>query len=341
MMKFLVIGLGSMGKRRVRNLIALGYKDMVAGFDPRSDRREESNKYGIKVYDDFEKAMIEHKPDAFLISTPPNFHMQYAFKALDKEISCFIEASVVDAEKILELARLMQDKKFIMAPSCTMRYYPAPMKIKELITNKTIGVVLSFNYQTGQYLPDWHPWEKIEDFYVSNPDTGGCREIVPFELTWLNDIFGDSKPLACVRKKLTNIPANIDDIYHCIFEYPNNVIGNVTVEVVSRPRATREIRILGSEGEIRYSADENKLCYINASMLDWNIVSFETGTVESGYINPEEPYINEVKSFIDAIASMKNDGISTYPNTLEADYKILQTLYRLEDISEGRHDLSR
>ena len=32
-MRFLVIGLGSMGKRRVRNLIALGHKDNVAGFD--------------------------------------------------------------------------------------------------------------------------------------------------------------------------------------------------------------------------------------------------------------------------------------------------------------------
>jgi predicted dehydrogenase len=260
-MKFLVIGLGSMGKRRVRNLIALGYKDSIAGFDLREDRRDEARKYGIIIYDDFERAMSEFKPDAFLISTPPNFHMYYAYIAEENNIHCFIEASVVDAEKILELSNRIKDKKILMAPSCTMRYYPMPIKIKELINSGVIGKVLNYNYQTGQYLPDWHPWEKIEDFYVSNPDTGGCREIVPFELTWLNDIFGDSKPLACVRKKLTDINAYIDDIYHCILEYPNNVIGNLTVEVVSRPRATREIRILGSEGEIVYSADSNELRY--------------------------------------------------------------------------------
>ncbi|PRM96149.1 Gfo/Idh/MocA family protein [Aliarcobacter cryaerophilus] len=340
-MRFLVIGLGSMGKRRVRNLIALGHKDNIAGFDLREDRRIEAKKYEIDIFDDFEKAMNEFKPNAFLISTPPNLHMHYAYIAEQNDIHCFIEASVVDAEKILELSNRIKNKKILMAPSCTMRYYPMPTKIKELINNRIIGKVLNYNYQTGQYLTDWHPWEKIEDFYVSNPDTGGCREIVPFELTWLNDIFGNSKPLACVRKKLTNINADIDDIYHCILEYPNNIIGNLTVEVVSRPKATREIRILGTEGEIVYSADNNELKYINLQMNDWERINFDIGTVESGYINPEEPYINEVKAYIDAIEKVLNGENSTYPNTLEDDYKILQTLYKLEEISEGRHDLSR
>jgi|GEM_PF-5712643 len=38
----LVIGLGSMGKRRIRNLQFIGYKS-IAGFDPREDRRAEAN----------------------------------------------------------------------------------------------------------------------------------------------------------------------------------------------------------------------------------------------------------------------------------------------------------
>lgn len=340
-MKFLVIGLGSMGKRRVRNLIALGHKDNVAGFDLRDDRREEAKKYGIDIYDNFEKVMNDFKPDAFLISTPPNLHMHYAYIAEKNDIHCFIEASVVDAEKILELANTIKEKKILMAPSCTMRYYPMPIKIKKLINDGVIGKVLNYNYQTGQYLPDWHPWEKIENFYVSNPDTGGCREIVPFELTWLNDMFGDSEPLACVRKKLTDMEAEIDDIYHCILKYPNNVIGNLTVEVVSRPKATREIRILGSVGEIVYSADNNELRYINTTMDEWKRINFDSGTIENGYINPEEPYINEVKAYIDAIMDIQNNKLSSYPNTLEDDYKILQTLYALEDMSEGKHDLSR
>ena len=326
-MKYLVVGLGSMGKRRVRNLQALGMKD-VAGFDTRADRRQESHeKYGIPVFDSLEAAMQTFGPQAFVISTPPDLHMHYAYYAFDRGISCFIEASVVDAEKIKQLSEKIRGTQIVMAPSCTMRYFPGPKKIKELIQTKTIGKLLNVNYQTGQYLPDWHPWEKIEEFYVSKRETGAGREIVPFELAWLNDIFGESKAAACVKAKLTDMPANIDDIYHCLIRYDNNVLANVTVEVISRPKATREMRVLGSEGEIVFSADSNSVRYINTSMEEWKEFRFDAGTVESQYINPEEPYIAEMKDFVAAF-EMKNQAL--FPNSLEDDYAVLQTLYALE-----------
>lgn len=331
-MKFLVIGLGSMGKRRVRNLKALGIEH-VAGFDPRSDRRQESaEKYGVPVFEDLEATMHTFGPQAFVISTPPDLHMHYAYYAYERGISCFIEASVVDANKVKQLGQKVKNTAIVMAPSCTMRYYPGPKKIKELIQANAIGKVLNVNYQTGQYLPDWHPWEKIEEFYVSKRETGGAREIVPFELTWLNDIFGEAKALGCVKAKLTEMTADIDDIYHCLLRYDRNVLANLTVEVISRPKATREMRVLGSEGEIIFSADANSVRYINTSMEAWKEFQFDTGTVESQYINPEEPYIAEMKDFVAAVHAKDQ---TLYPNSLEDDYNVLQTLYALEQMTGG------
>ena len=329
-MKFLVIGLGSMGKRRVRNLMALGVEH-VAGFDPRQDRRQEAaEKYGLKVYVDFEAAMGQFAPDVFVISTPPDLHMHYAYYACSKGISCFIEASVVDGEKIRLLAEKVATSPILMAPSCTMRYYPGPKKVKELLLENAIGKVLSINYQTGQYLPDWHPWEEIGEFYVSNRATGGAREIVPFELTWINDIFGSPKAIACVKTKLTDIPADIDDFYHCSLLYGERIPASLTIEVISRPKATREMRILGSSGQIVLDADTNSVRYINTSMDDWTTFQFDAGTVESLYINPEEPYIAEMRDFV---AALEAKDKTLYPNTLEDDYKVLQTLYHLEKIA--------
>lgn len=339
--KFLVIGLGSMGKRRVRNLIALGHKENIAGFDPRTDRTAEAAEYGIPVFNDFDEAIKEWKPTRFMISTPPNFHSKYMNIALENNIHSFIEASVVDSKEIINISSKTKGQSLVMAPSCTMRFYPGPIKVKALVEEKAIGDVLYFNYQIGQYLPDWHPWEKIQDFYVSNPDTGGAREIVPFELTWLNDVFGDSTPLTCVRRKLTDMPADIEDIYSCVLEYPGNILGNLTVEVISRPKATRECRIIGSKGEIIFSGETNSVKYINTDMDDWKEFSFDSGTVQSGYIYPEEPYINEVKAFIEAVENVQDGQPNNYPNTLEEDYKILQTLYKLEELSDGKKDLSR
>lgn len=332
-MKFLVIGLGSMGKRRIRNLIALGHSE-ISGWDNREDRRKESSeKYKIKTFNSFDETVNLFKPDAFLISVNPDKHMEYAIYAYERNIHCFIEASVTDAKKIMNLSIMNSDNRLIFAPSCTMLYYPGPKKIIEILENKIIGEVLYINYHSGQYLPDWHPWEDIKEYYVSKRETGACREIVPFELTWLNKLLGNPKPIACVKDKLTNMDAEIDDIYSCIIRY-GKLICNLTVDVISRPKAVREFRAIGTQGILEWSFENNWIRYTNTENSEWNTINLYSGTIEEGYINPEEPYINEVSDFIQAI--MTNDS-NKFPNSLENDYNVLQILYELEKINNQQN----
>ena len=188
-MKLLVIGLGSMGKRRIRCLKKLGFKK-IYGFDRNPSRvKKVGNEYKIKTFSDFKDAYQITKPDVFIISTPPDKHYSYAKFAANNNIDCFMEASVEKSTQTLNLFKLQKKINTIIAPSCTMKYFKAPKIIKSFIKKKSIGKILSINYQIGQYLPDWHPWENIKDFYVSKKKTGACREIVPFELTWIMDIF--------------------------------------------------------------------------------------------------------------------------------------------------------
>jgi predicted dehydrogenase len=155
---------------------------------------------------------------------------------------------------------------------------------------------------------------------------------VPFELTWINDVFGEPEALACVKGKLTDMNIDIDDIYHCLLRYPNGVLANITVEVVSRPKVTRELRILGTEGELVFSADENCVRYANSTAPDWSRFDLGGGTVEQGYVNPEEPYISEMRAFVNAVLQGNK---SLFPNTLLDDYRVLKTLYRLEELAEA------
>ncbi len=108
-MKFLVAGLGSMGKRRIRCLLALGYNNIaITGFDPREDRRKEtSEKYGIKTFHDFSFAMEEHRPDAIIISAPPDLHHEYIKAAIRNNLHFFVEASVVDIDVNAKLRRAL------------------------------------------------------------------------------------------------------------------------------------------------------------------------------------------------------------------------------------------
>lgn len=326
-MQVLVIGLGSMGKRRIRNLRALGVAE-IAGVDVREDRRAEAGaRYSVPTFKSAEDALAQFKPAAVVISTPPNLHMDYAFLAVQKNLPVFIEASVVDAERILQLHEMTFRNGPLVAPSCTMRYFPGPRKVKELVCGNAIGKIINFNYQTGQYLKDWHPWEPIEQFYVSNRATGGCREIVPFELTWLNDIFGKPQPVACLKDRVGDLDVDLDDIYHFWLRYPENVTASLTVEVLSRPFATRELRVLGATGTIVFSADENVVRICSVDSPEWTRFELARGQAEAGYINPEEPYIAEIQDFLSAVQLRTP---SAFPNTLLEDYQVLQILESLE-----------
>lgn len=104
------------------------------------------------------------------------------------------------------------------------------------------------------------------------------------------------------------------------------------MEVISRPKATRELRVLGTLGEIVFSADERCVRYANTTTTDWVRFDLSGGTVEKSYINPEEPYVAEMRDFIEAVRLADR---SRFPNSLLDDYLVLQTLEKLERLSES------
>ena len=138
---------------------------------------------GIEAYSKFDEAVKNFHPDVLIISSPPKFHLEYAYISVELGLSCFIEASVVDGEQLLKPEDMARKNGVVCFPSCTMKYFKGPQTIKQIVKSEILGQILTVNYQTGQYLPDWHPWESVPDYYVSERATGGCREIVPFELT--------------------------------------------------------------------------------------------------------------------------------------------------------------
>lgn len=327
-MKFLVIGLGSMGKRRIRNLQYLEVGDII-GFDTRRDRRKEAEKkHGIETFDEFSKAMRD-QPDAFIISTPPDLHVKYALEAVKNNKHFFMEASVVD-RGMNKLIAECKKKKIVAAPSCTMRFHPSIKKMKEIVDGKNIGRVLLFAHHCGQYLPDWHPWEDYRKFYVAKKETGAAREIVCFELVWLTWIFGDINRVSCFKGKLSKLDVEIDDAYQIIMKFKSGAFGHMLIDVISRV-PDRSCKILGEEGVILWDWGVGVKVYTSKNKR-WQDYPEKRGISVKGYDEKikEEPYIEETKSFIRAIKKE-----AEYPYTLEEDKRMLELLYAAERSSDN------
>ena len=103
MKKYLIIGLGSMGKRRIRCLKRMGISsENIIGIDVRDDRcKEAKEKYDISVVKD-EKEVDFSEIEAVIVSLPPDRHFLGVEIAFKNRKPVFVEASVVleDVKKI-------------------------------------------------------------------------------------------------------------------------------------------------------------------------------------------------------------------------------------------------
>lgn len=323
MMRFFVAGLGSMGKRRIRNLQTLGYHEIL-GYDIRDDRNKEAeNKYHIRTLPNFKSIQYDDF-DAMIISVPPDVHNTYLKEAVLHKKPVFVEASVI-LSGLQMINRQAKDNAVLVAPSCTLRFHPAIKIIKEIVQSKQYGKVTNFIYHSGQYLPDWHPWERVTDYYVSKKETGGGREIVPFELTWIVDVFGLPRHITGFFGRTMEVGAKIDDTYAISLDF-HDMFGLLLVDVVSR-YATRHLTINMEKAQLVWKWDEQCVRIYDVDTQKWTQKQYQTGKSAEGYNSNiiEDMYIEEIQAFINAIK-----GTGVFSNTLDDDIAVLKQLYKLE-----------
>jgi predicted dehydrogenase len=183
-----VISLGSMGKRRIR-LIKEKFHDNVntIGVDTQDFRRTEAEKdFSIYTYSTTSDAFKDNALDCVFVCTSPLNHSLIISECLDYGAHVFTELNLVNDGYELNLHKA-KEKNIKLFLSSTFIYRAEPEYIYRKVSNEN----LRYNYHVGQYLPDWHPWENYNDYFVSKTKTNGCREIFAIELPWLIRTFGD------------------------------------------------------------------------------------------------------------------------------------------------------
>lgn len=323
-MKFLIIGLGSMGQRRIRCLERLGYDDIV-GFDVDEEKAwQAKDEYDINIINRLDSADLS-RVDAMVVSTPPDAHNEYIECAIEQEIPSFVEASVI-REGLPELKERADESGVRIAPSCTMRFHPAVRDIKRIVEEGGFGHITTFSYHMGQYLPDWHPWQDVQDFYVSRPRTSGTREMIPFELTWLTDVVGLPHKVTSVAGRTANVGADIIDSYGVALEF-DTAIGTMMIDVVAR-YAIRKLTLNLERAQIQWSWDDGDVRLYDVEEERWIEYQTPSGESEQGYNDNiiEEMYRDEIASFIADL-----NGEQEFPNTLADDIEILDLLHEIED----------
>lgn len=151
----LIIGLGSIGKRHLKNLIHLGEKNISIVSTSENIPLEFK---GFTTYTNTEKALKENLISHAFICTPTSNHILDLTLLLESNVAnIYLEKPISNnLDNIEKVSALLENSKRIVV-GYDLHFDPGLMKVKELIAEEKLGKIFSINALVGQYLPDWRP----------------------------------------------------------------------------------------------------------------------------------------------------------------------------------------
>jgi len=265
-MKVLMVGLGGIGQRHVRNLrTLLGTNVEILAYRSRklphviTERLQiESGvsveeKYNIQSVADLD-AGLSRAPDAVFVCNPSSLHMPVACAAAAAGCHLFIEKPLShNYDRIEELITLVEAKQRVAVVAYQLRFHPCLQRLHALLQEGAIGRVLAVRAEVGEYLPNWHRYEDYRQMYASRRQLGGGVILSQIhELDYLYWLFGLPRRVLAMGGHLSSLDIDVEDVASLMLEC--GVDGqllpvHVHMDYVQRP-PSRTCKVIGDAGKI-------------------------------------------------------------------------------------------
>jgi predicted dehydrogenase len=307
--KFLLCGLGSIGRRHFRNLRALGQDDLVLLRSGKSTLPDE-DLAGVPTESDLEIALAVHHPDAVIVANPTSHHLLTALSAAKAGCHILIEKPLSDTlEGVEELASIAELSGSKILVGFQFRYHPGLAAVKQLLSDEVIGAPVNVRAHWGEYLPDWHPWEDYRQSYSARETLGGGVVLTlchPFDyLRWL---FGEVKSVQAHTGQISELELEVEDNADVLLEFESGAVGSVHLDYFQRP-PSHTLELTGTRGRIRWDNADGAVQYWTAGNADWQRINppedFERNAL---FLDEMQHFLDVVQERADPICSL-DDGI--------------------------------
>lgn len=320
-MKILMIGLGSIGQRHVRNIrrvygndveiIAYRVRRLQQTFSDTMQIRDGVNlekEHVITSYADLDEALAT-KPDVVFVTNITSKHMECALKAANAGCDIFLEKPVCDSmDGVEELQRLVNEKKLVLFMGYQNRYHECVKKLREYLDKDVVGKLISVDASFCERLVTMHTYEDYSTTYMARKEMGGgpILNLQIHDIDILTWIFGEpvEGSINAIVGTHSNLKIDVED--HAVISYIANYKGNeVTVTTKSdffQYPPVHRIVVVGEKGRIE---------------LDFNkaeVVLYESDGKPQVTTYPDfqrnDMFIEELKDFMECV---KTRGVSKMP----------------------------
>lgn len=256
----LITGFGSIGRRHLRNLRALGIEDITVYRTGRSTLPDDELA-GVTVEYDLEKALAR-QPTAVFIANPTALHLQTALAAARAGSHIFMEKPISHTmDGVDELRQVVDAKALVFFAGFQFRFHPGLLQVKRLLDQQAIGQIVSVQAHWGEYLPDWHPWEDYRTSYSAVTALGGGVTLtLCHPLDYLRWLIGEVRAVSA-NLGYNGLDIEAEDTADIHLHFESGVLGNVHLDYLQRP-SQHWLRLIGQRGTILWdNKDGTTHCY--------------------------------------------------------------------------------
>ena len=264
-MRILVVGLGAIGQRHVRNLravlgpdlelLAYRVRRLSAVISPTlqlETARDVEREHGIRVFHDLREALAK-KPTVAVVCNPSSMHLPVALECVYAGCDLFIEKPLSHSlEGLAELLHEVAIQGRIAMVGYQLRFHPCYMRLREILQRGLIGDPLAVRANVGEYLPGWHSYEDYRESYAARADLGGGALLSQIhEFDYLYALFGMPRRLYAVGGHLSSLQIDVEDVASTLMEFEfrgRPLPVHLQQDFVQRP-ASRECEVIGDAGK--------------------------------------------------------------------------------------------
>ena len=254
-MKFLIAALGSIGRRHLRNVRALGQEDIIL-YRTHQATLPDAELGDLPTFTDLSLALAE-KPDGVIVANPTALHLEVAIAAARAGAALMIEKPVSDSLAGLSdlQSALAQSGKPAMV-GFHFRFHPVLNQVKVLLESGQLGKPLSARAHWGEYLPGWHPWEDYRRSYAARADLGGgVVNTLSHPLDYLRWLLGEVESVSAFTGKLSSLELDVEDHADILLRFSAGEVASVHLDYYQRPPShTLEI-----------TCEHGRICWDNAT----------------------------------------------------------------------------
>jgi len=307
-MKFMIAGLGSIGRRHLRHLAALGQTDILLYRTHQSTLPDE-DLAGYPVETDLEAALA-HKPDAVIVSNPTALHLDVAIPAARAGCHILLEKPVSHSlDRLDELAQAAEDSGSRILVGFQFRYHPSLNRIAEILAQGQVGRPVSFRAHWGEYLPDWHPWEDYRQSYSARQDLGGGVILtLTHPLDYLHWLLGPVRALWSFAGQFSDLEIDVVDTAEIGLAFESGVVGSLHLNYLQRP-PRHQLEIVCTGGTIRWDNAGQAVEVYHAGNKHWSQHPLPAGFERDNLFRAQMQHFLRVAAGSQQPLCSLNDGI--------------------------------